>query len=52
MENFSPSIRPQKIETISIEYVTEDAKTGLAILISLLKIIFARAVPNRANMNT
>ena len=52
MENFSPSTIPQKIDTISIEYVTEDANTGLAILISLLKIILANAVPNKANINT
>jgi len=31
MENFSPSTIPHKIDTISMEYVTEEAKTGLDI---------------------
>ena len=35
-----------------MEYVTDDANTGLEILIRLLKIIFANAVPKIANIKT
>ena len=52
MEKFSPSTNPQNMDTISIEYVTDDANTGLEILIRLLKIIFANAVPKIANIKT
>ena len=52
MENFSPSTNPQNMDTISMEYVTDDANTGLEILISLLNNIFASAVPKTAKIKT
>ena len=52
MENFSPSTTPQNMDTINIEYVTDDANTGLEILISLLNNIFASAVPKTAKIKT
>ena len=48
----SPSIIPQIIATIGIIYVTDDAKIGLLIFISLLKAINAIPVPAMANMLT
>ena len=52
MENFSPSTNPHKIDTISIEYVTEEAKTGLDVWINLLNKTFAIAVAKRARIKT
>lgn len=52
MENFSPSTTPQNMDTINIEYVTDDANTGLEILISLLNNIFASAVQKTAKIKT
>ena len=42
---FSPSTIPQKIATIGIRYVTEDAKIADELCTSLLKITNANAVP-------
>ena len=52
MEKFSPSTSPQNMDTISMEYVTDDANTGLEILMSLLNNIFASAVPKTAKIKT
>ena len=42
----------KNMDTISMEYVTDDANTGLEILISLLNNIFASAVPKTAKIKT
>ena len=49
--NTSPSTTPHIIATTGDKYVTEEAKTGLLILINLLKTIKANPVPTMERIN-
>jgi hypothetical protein len=48
----SPSNIPQNKDTISREYVTEDAKTAVDICTNLLNRTFASAVPKADSTST